>query len=95
MSISSRFNRSGFARFLNSPAGRVFRFVAGVLFLSLGAFLIASGSTLLGIISLVWGALPLTAGGFDVCYVSRALGGPLSGAACRADAATNTQPDQL
>ena len=34
--------------------------------------------------SVVWGVLPLTAGLFDVCYVSAALGGPLRGSDCRA-----------
>jgi len=33
----------------------------------------------LGVISMVWGVLPLSAGAFDICYVSAALGGPLSG----------------
>ena len=32
---------------------------------------------------MAWGILPLSAGAFDVCYVSAALGGPLSGARIR------------
>jgi hypothetical protein len=33
----------------------------------------------LGLAAMGWGLLPLTAGGFDVCYISAALGGPFSG----------------
>ena len=34
-------------------------------------------------ISMVWSLLPLSAGAFDICYVSAALGGPLSGTKIR------------
>lgn len=74
--LAAAFNRSGFSRFLNSPGGRVFRVVAGIGFLVLG---LVYRDQLPGILSLVWGVLPLTAGAFDVCYISAALGGPLSG----------------
>jgi len=74
--LEESFNRSGFSRFLNSPAGRVFRLVAGVGFLVLG-FVYRHHT--LGILSMAWGFLPSTAGGFDVCYISAALGGPVSG----------------
>ena len=37
----------------------------------------------LGVISMLWSILPLSAGAFDVCYVSGLLGGPLSGAKIR------------
>lgn len=86
MSLASRFNRSAFARFLNSPAGRLFRLGGGMAFLALGAVLLTGGSALLGIASIAWGLLALSAGGLDICWVSAVLGGPLSGAACRADA---------
>jgi hypothetical protein len=36
-------------------------------------------STPLGIASLIWFVFPFTAGAFDVCYISAALGGPLMG----------------
>ena len=74
------FNQTGFSRFLNSTGGRVFRFVAGVLFLVVGYL---SRHETLGLVSMAWGILPLTAGAFDVCYISAALGGPLSGAKIR------------
>ncbi len=70
------FNRSGFSKFLNSPAGRLFRVVMGIGFLTLGY--VYRGSPL-GIASLVWGALGFSAGAFDICFISAALGGPLSG----------------
>jgi hypothetical protein len=74
------FNRSGFSRFLNSPAGRIFRLVAGTGFLVVG---IMYRDNALGVVSIVWSILPLTAGAFDICYVSAVLGGPLSGAKIR------------
>ena len=78
--ISEAFNRSGFSRFINSPAGRAFRLIAGATFVVVG-YLFRHGT--LGLLSVAWGVLPLTAGAFDVCYVSAVLGGPLSGARIR------------
>jgi hypothetical protein len=74
------FNRSGFSRFLNSPAGRIFRLVAGAGFLVVGY--IYRGHTL-GVLSMIWSVFPLSAGALDICYVSALLGGPLSGARIR------------
>jgi hypothetical protein len=79
--LAPAFNRSGFSRFLNAPFGRIFRIVAGGCFLAAG--LIFWGQPL-AILSLAWGVLPLTAGAFDVCYISAALGGPLAGKTIRA-----------
>jgi hypothetical protein len=79
-SLEEVFNQSGFSRFLNSPAGRVFRVVVGLGFLALG---LLYRHNALGILSMVWGVLPLSAGAFDICYISVALGGPLSGAKIR------------
>jgi len=70
------FNQSGFSKFLNSLAGRILRLVAGIGFLLVGYMY---RDHVLGVISMVWGVLPLSAGAFDICYVSAALGGPLSG----------------
>jgi hypothetical protein len=70
------FNQSGFSKFLNSLAGRILRLVAGIGFLVVGYMYREHA---LGVISMVWGVLPLSAGAFDICYVSAALGGPLSG----------------
>lgn len=75
------FNRSDFARFINSPGGRVFRLVAGSGFLVVG-YLFRSHP--LGIVSMIWSVLPLSAGALDLCYVSAALGGPISGTTIRA-----------
>ena len=70
------FNQSGFSKFLNSLAGRILRLVIGIGFLVVGYMY---RDHVLGVISMVWGVLPLSAGAFDICYVSAALGGPLSG----------------
>ena len=82
MSRHEAFNQSGFSRFLNSPAGRVFRLVVGMGFLVVGY--LYRGHTL-GVISMAWGVLPLSAGALDICYISALLGGPLSGAKIRAN----------
>ena len=78
--LAESFNQSGFSRFLNGPSGRVFRIVAGMGFLIVG---LVFRDHLLGIVSLVWSVFPLSAGAFDICYISAALGGPLSGHAIR------------
>jgi hypothetical protein len=75
-SVAESFNQSGFSHFLNGPSGRVFRIVAGMGFLILG---LVFRDHLLGVLSLVWSVFPLSAGAFDICYISAALGGPLSG----------------
>ncbi len=76
MSSQESFNRSALSKLLNSPAGRVFRLVAGIAFLVVGYL---HREHAIGIASLVWGLRPVTAGLFDICYISAALGGPLSG----------------
>jgi len=81
MSAQERFNRSGFSRFINGRAGVVFRLCAGLAFLIVG-FLYRHHT--LGIASMIWSVLPLSAGGFDWCYISAVLGGPLSGTKIRA-----------
>ena len=80
MSSAEAFNRSGFSRFINSQAGRAFRLVAGTGFLVVG-YLFRDHP--LGVISMVFSILPLSAGGFDLCYFSAVLGSPLSGAKIR------------
>ena len=75
------FNRSGISRFLNSPAGRIFRVAAGLGFLVVGY--VYRGHAL-GVVSMVWSIFPLSAGVLDICYISASLGGPLSGAKIRA-----------
>lgn len=80
MKGAEAFNRSGFSRFINGAAGRVFRLVAGAGFLVVG-YLFRDHT--LGVISMVYSVLPLSAGAFDICFISWALGGPLSGAKIR------------
>lgn len=81
MGLHDAFKHSGFSRFINSPAGRVFRLAAGVGFLVVGY---VYRDHALGTASMVWSVFPLSAGGFDLCYISAVLGGPLTGAAIRA-----------
>ena len=80
MRRAEAFNQSGFSRFINSPAGRVFRLVAGTAFLVAGY---AYRDRPLGVLSMIWSAFPLSAGAFDVCYISALLGGPLHGSKIR------------
>jgi hypothetical protein len=80
MTRHEAFNRSAFSHFINSAGGRVFRLAAGAAFLVVGYVLRAHP---LGVLSMAWSIFPLTAGGFDVCYISAALGGPLSGKTIR------------
>lgn len=76
MRMATSFNETAFSAWINSDSGRTFRVVAGVMFLIVG---VTFREEWWGLASLVWGLLPLTAGSFDVCYISAALGGPLKG----------------
>ena len=87
--LRDSFNRTGFSRFINSPAGRIFRFVAGLGFLVVGYIYRHHA---LGVASMIWSILPLSAGGFDVCYLSAVLGGPFSGKKIRAGFKTDQRP---
>ena len=78
---SGAFNRSSLSRFLNRPGGRIFRVLAGLGFLAIG--FVYRGHTL-GLLSMIWGILALSAGALDICYISAALGGPISGKKIRA-----------
>ncbi len=80
MTWHEAFNRSRFSNFLNSPRGRTFRVVAGATFLIVG---VVFRHRVLGVLSMLWSVFPLTAGFFDVCYISVALGGPFRGALIR------------
>ncbi len=89
MSLQESFAHSAFSHFINSTAGRVFRLVAGLAFLTVGYVYRAHT---LGVISMIWSVFPLSAGAFDWCYISAALGGPLTGAKIRAQQAASTKP---
>jgi hypothetical protein len=77
MSIAESFGRTGFAKFVNSPAGRVVRIVAGIGLIAWGYTGRGSGTALA---LMVVGLVPLAAGVFDLCLISALLGGPISGA---------------
>jgi len=89
LKLGESFNRSGFSRFINSPAGRIFRLVAGAGFLVVGYMYRHEA---LGMLSMAWSVFPLSAGAFDICYVSDLLGGPLSGAKIRNKYKTGERP---
>lgn len=77
MTIAESFGRSRFAQFINSPAGRIVRVVAGLGLIGWGY--LNRGSTT-GIILMVVGLVPLAAGAMHWCLISALLGGPISGA---------------
>jgi hypothetical protein len=77
MSLAESFGRTGLAKFVNSPAGRVARIVVGIGLIGWG-YTQRGGTT--GIVLMVVGLVPLAAGSFDWCLISALLGGPLSGA---------------
>lgn len=79
--LAERFNRSAFGHFINSRSGRIFRLLAGAAFFAAG-FTDVPVPVRVGLIA--WSVLPLTAGAFDVCWISAALGGPLKGVRIRA-----------
>lgn len=80
MSLAQTFAQTAFARFINSPAGRLARVVAGVALLAWG-FTVRGTTT--GIVLIGIGLIPLVAGSLDWCLISALLGGPLSGAKLR------------
>jgi hypothetical protein len=80
MSLAESFCRSGFAHFINSPAGRVARIVVGIVLVGWGYTLSGAG---VGVALIVIGLVPLGAGLFDWCLVSAILGGPISGKSIR------------
>ena len=77
MSMAQSFAQTGFARFINSPAGRILRVVAGLGVIGYG-YVHRAETT--GMALMFVGLVPLAAGTFDWCLVSALLGGPLSGA---------------
>ena len=77
MSLAESFAQSRFAKFVNSPAGRIARIVVGLGLIGWGY---SQRAGLAGIILIVLGLVPLTAGVFHLCFVSALLGGPISGA---------------
>jgi hypothetical protein len=81
MSIADSFARSGFARFVNSPTGRVARLIVGIGLIVWGFTQLGSTT---GVVLIILGLVPFLAGAFDLCLVSALLGGPIQGARVRA-----------
>jgi len=77
MSVAESFGRSRFARFINSPRGRLLRVVVGVVLIGWG---LTHRGTSAGVILIFVGLVPFLAGTFDLCLISALLGGPISGA---------------
>jgi len=77
VSIAESFGRSRFARFVNSPAGRLARLVAGAGLIGWGY---SQRGTATGLVLMAAGLVPLAAGTFNLCLVSALLGGPIRGA---------------
>lgn len=80
MSLAQMFAHTGFARFVNSPAGRWTRIIVGIALIAWG-YTQRGGTE--GIVLLVVGLIPLLAGAFDWCLISALLGGPISGVVLR------------
>lgn len=74
------FNKTQISRWINSGRGQAFRLCAGIAFLVLG---IIYRTSPLGIASIVWSIFPLSAGLFDLCFISGLLGGPWKGSQIR------------
>jgi hypothetical protein len=76
VSIAESFGRSRFAQFVNSPAGRLARLVAGAGLIGWGYTQRGTGT---GLVFIAAGFVPLAAGAFNLCFISALLGGPISG----------------
>ena len=77
VSLAESFGRSRFAQFINSPAGRLARLVAGVGLIAWGYTQRGTGT---GLVFMAVGLVPLAAGALNLCLISALLGGPISGA---------------
>ncbi len=80
MGIAESFGQSGFARFVNSSAGRLARLVAGIGLMAWGYM---QGGSAMGLTLMLVGLVALAAGALDWCLISALLGGPISGARIR------------
>lgn len=80
MSSAESFGRSGFARFVITPAGRIARMVVGIGLIVWGYTRLDTG---MGFVLIGIGLVPLATGAFDLCLISALWGGPISGARIR------------
>jgi len=74
------FGETSFAQFISSTGGRLLRIVVGLALIGWG-YVLRHETT--GIVLIVVGCIPLSAGAFDLCYISGLIGGPWAGAAIR------------
>ncbi|HUY77313.1 MAG TPA: DUF2892 domain-containing protein [Ktedonobacterales bacterium] len=81
----------GFASFMSSPAGRLLRVVAGLVVIGGGALALIASNTILGVVLVIVGLLPLVAGLSDFCVFAPLFGAPLSGAQVRARQQAHTR----
>ena len=77
MSIAESFAKSGFAKFINTPTGRIVRIIAGLVLIVWGY---TQNGGIGGIVLIIIGLIPLAAGTFNLCLISALLGGTISGA---------------
>lgn len=87
MSRGDRFNATAFSCWVNGPSGRLFRIVAGAVWLTVG---LVFRDQWWGVAAMAWSVFPLSAGLFDLCWISAALGGPLKGRTIRAGQVVRT-----
>lgn len=71
-----KFEQTGFAQFMASPAGRITRILLGLGLMTFGA---AQNSARSKASLLAIGAIPLSAGAFDFCLISPLFKGPFWG----------------
>ncbi len=71
-----------FISWMASSAGRITRIVAGLVLIALGFFVV--NNTVVGIILIVVGLVPLLAGIFDFCVFAPLFKNPFSGKKIRA-----------
>jgi hypothetical protein len=71
-----------FVKFMASPAGRIIRIIAGIALIAWGFF--GNLNTVVGIILIVVGLVPLVAGLFDFCVFAPLFGAPMNGKKIRA-----------
>jgi hypothetical protein len=76
LSLAESFGRSGFAKYVNTPAGRIVRIIAGLALIGWGYVQLPGA---MGIVLIIVGLVPLTAGVFNLCLISALLGGTISG----------------
>lgn len=76
MSLADSFGHTGFAKFINTPTGRIVRVVAGLVLMGWGYIQLPETA---GIALIIVGLVPLTAGIFNLCLISALLGGTISG----------------